>query len=95
MEDLLVLANADAMRYRWDPNELDTDALLIDTFEAFRTLARQRDFRLNMQLPEQPLPRVLEIVSGCVKFSPVCWIMPHPTHRLEPKFCSPERCAKK
>ena len=59
VEDLLVLANADAMRYRWDPNELDTDALLIDTFEAFRTLARQRGFRLNMQLPEQPLPRVL------------------------------------
>ena len=58
VEDLLVLAGADAARLRWAPGPVDADSVLIEACERFRPLAQQQCLQLELQLPEAPLPPV-------------------------------------
>ena len=73
VDDLLVLANADAAHWKWRPQPLDADALMIDAAEQWRELARKRGFALCLQLPDAPLPalegdrdRLLQILAALI-----------------------------
>lgn len=56
IDDLLLLASADAKSWQLHPEKTDMDTLLIDTYEAFLPLCRQKNLPLLLKLPPSPLP---------------------------------------
>lgn len=56
IDDLLLLASADAGSWNIRQEETDMDTLLIDTYEAFLPLCRQKQLSLLLKLPEASLP---------------------------------------
>ena len=56
IDDMLLLTNADnhSWTIRKEPAELDT--LLLDAFEAFEPIAREKSIRLSVKLPDTAAP---------------------------------------
>ncbi len=56
IDDMLLLASADAKTWSLTLTDVDMDTLLIDTYDAYLPLCRQKGIRLELKLPETPLP---------------------------------------
>lgn len=54
--DLLPLAKTDALTYTIQKESCDPDALLLDSYDAFRIPAHEKGISLNITLPEQIAP---------------------------------------
>ena len=52
ISDLLTLAGADSHSFTIRAASCEPDTLLLDTFEAFELLAREKGYHLSIQLPE-------------------------------------------
>lgn len=57
VNDMLLLASADAGTWTLEPTELDADTLLMDTYETFLPLCRQKSISLSITLPREAGPR--------------------------------------
>ncbi len=57
--DMLLLAASDARTWPLQNELLDVDTLLIECYEAFQPLAREKDQQLQLELPEDMLPQIL------------------------------------
>lgn len=53
ISDLLTLAGADSHSFTIRAASCEPDTLLLDTFEAFELLAREKGYHLSIQLPEE------------------------------------------
>lgn len=58
VDDLLLLARTDSDRWTLEPTDIDTDTLLIETYEDFEPMARERGQSLKLELPDRALPTV-------------------------------------
>ena len=58
IQDMLSLASADASSWSIHPEALDMDTLLLDTYELYETICRDKQITLSLLLPEQPLPSI-------------------------------------
>lgn len=58
IQDLLVLAAADSRRWNLTKENLDADTLLLDVYETFEPLCRQKKTALHLELPDEELPRI-------------------------------------
>ena len=56
VEDMLLLSKADAQSWSIRPEPAEADTLLLDTYEAFLPLARERGVQLSIELPEASIP---------------------------------------
>ncbi len=56
IDDMLLLASADAKRWELRAAETDMDTLLIEVYETYEPLCRQKDVSLRLELPKQSLP---------------------------------------
>lgn len=59
IQDMLLLASADAGTWSLELRPVDIDTLLLETYEAFLPLCRQNNIHLLLDLPADPLPQVL------------------------------------
>jgi signal transduction histidine kinase len=57
IDDMLVLANADNNTWNIQKNDVELDTLVLEIFEAFWPLAKEKDISLFVHLPEASLPR--------------------------------------
>jgi signal transduction histidine kinase len=57
INDMLVLANADNKTWNIQKEDVELDTLVLETFEAFCPLAKEKDISLFVKLPEASLPR--------------------------------------
>lgn len=58
VDDLLTLAGADSHSYHIHPGPTDLPTLLIDVYEAFAPMAKEKNIRLEADIPETLLPPV-------------------------------------
>lgn len=58
IDDMLLLAAADAKTWTLRFQDVDMDTLLIDLFEAFQPSCREKNIRLRLELPDSSLPRI-------------------------------------
>ena len=58
IDDMLLLASADAKTWSLQMQAVDMDTLLIDLFESFAPACRQKDITLDLDLPETSLPQI-------------------------------------
>lgn len=58
-EDMLTLAKANTPGWSANLTALDVDTLLLDAFEAFEPICREKGIRLRLDLPDASLPAVL------------------------------------
>ena len=58
IEDLLLLASADAKNWKMNRELIDTDLLLIETYESFLPVCLERKKGLKLELPEDMLPKI-------------------------------------
>ncbi len=56
IEDMLLLSKADTQSWSIRPEPAQIDTLLLDTYESFLPLAKERQIRLSIRLPEDLLP---------------------------------------
>ncbi len=56
IDDMLLLASADAGTWKLKLSDVDMDTLLIDTYDAYLPLCRQKGIDLQLSLPENALP---------------------------------------
>ncbi len=56
VDDMLLLASADARTWRLNCTETDMDTLLIETYEAYLPICRQNGISLKLELPQESLP---------------------------------------
>ena len=56
IDDMLLLASADAKTWSLTLSDVDMDTLLIDTYDAYLPLCRRKGLSLQLDLPETPLP---------------------------------------
>ncbi len=56
IDDMLLLASADARTWKLTMSDVDLDTLLIDTYDAWLPLCRGKGIGLRLALPEEPLP---------------------------------------
>ncbi len=56
--DMLLLASTDAKNWPISLATLDMDTLLIGVYEAYTPVCERRGFRLDLSLPEEPLPKI-------------------------------------
>ncbi len=59
VSDMLLLASADAGTWTFEQKELDADTLLMDAYETFLPLCRQKSISLSISLPRETGPRFL------------------------------------
>ena len=59
IDDMLQLAGADACSWTLMPAPLPPDTLLLDTYEKYEYLAREKGLTLRIRLPEEECPLVL------------------------------------
>lgn len=71
IDDMLLLTSADSFRWTVQKEPVELDTLLLDTFEAFEPLAREKSIRLSAELPETLIPsvccdreRILQVLSA-------------------------------
>lgn len=60
VDDMLLLASSDAETWSVHREEVDMDTLLIDLFEFFCPVCKEKGVSLGLELPEEPLP----VISG-------------------------------
>lgn len=58
IDDMLLLASADARTWSIQMKEVDMDTLLIDLFESFQPVCKSKDISLHLELPVDSLPPV-------------------------------------
>lgn len=58
ISDMLLLASADAKNWPVTLATMEMDTLLLNVYEAFLPVCAKRGFRLNLTLPEEPLPKI-------------------------------------
>lgn len=58
IDDMLLLTRADSFRWTIQKEPAELDTLLLDVFEAFEPIARDRSLRLLIELPEDAVPSV-------------------------------------
>ena len=58
IQDLLLLAAADSRRWNFSKELCDGDTLLLDVYETFEPLCRQKKTVLHLELPDAELPRI-------------------------------------
>lgn len=58
IDDMLALARADNQTWSLDTRLCDADTLLLEAYEKYEPLAREKDICLDIRLPETPLPQV-------------------------------------
>ncbi len=58
IDDMLLLASADARTWNLKISDIDTDTLLIETYDAFLPLCGRKGIGLSLEVPDQPLPRL-------------------------------------
>ncbi len=56
IDDMLLLASADARTWKLQLSDVDMDTLLIDIYDAYLPLCRQKEIDLRLALPENTLP---------------------------------------
>lgn len=56
VDDMLLLASADAKTWTMRQEKVDMDTLLIDVYEAFLPACREKEVALSLNLPDDPLP---------------------------------------
>ncbi len=56
IDDMLLLASADARTWQLRRIPTDMDTLLIETYDTYLPLCRRKDISLKLKLPEQPIP---------------------------------------
>lgn len=54
IDDMLLLSKTDNHTFCIDKTECDPDTILLNSFEAFETLAKEKGITLNVNLPEEP-----------------------------------------
>lgn len=59
IDDMLLLSQADAHAFPIHPGPMEPDTLLLNSYEAFETLAAQKNISLRISLPDSPLPPCL------------------------------------
>lgn len=59
IDDMLLLASADARTWSLQRKETDMDTLLIDLYEAFQPACQEKGISLHLDLPADSLPHVL------------------------------------
>lgn len=59
IDDMLLLASADAKTWQLERTRTDMDTLLIELYESYLPLCRQKQIELRLDLPEQPIPPLL------------------------------------
>ena len=59
IDDMLLLSLADAQSWKIQPQKIDMDTLLIETYEAFLPFCRQKPLSLHLDLPQDPLPPLI------------------------------------
>ncbi len=57
--DMLLLASSDAGNWTLKKQSVETDTLLIETYESFLPLCREKHIKLSLALPDDPLPRIM------------------------------------
>ena len=60
IDDMLLLANMDTKTWQIKSEPIEIDTLLVETYEAFLPLFRQKDLSLELDLPDEVFP----IISG-------------------------------
>lgn len=63
VSDMLLLASTDAESWSLKRQNVDMDTLLIDVYELFEPVCREKQISLNLELPETPLPHVYGDIS--------------------------------
>ncbi|WP_099468811.1 sensor histidine kinase [Konateibacter massiliensis] len=58
IDEMLLLASTDAKNWSIHKNHIDTDTLLIETFELLEPLCKKKDYELVIQLPDEPLANI-------------------------------------
>lgn len=58
IDDMLLLASADAKTWSLQVEDVDMDTLLIDLFESFEPACREKGVTLTLDLPETALPHI-------------------------------------
>ena len=58
IDDMLLLASADAKTWNLQVKEVDMDTLLIDLLESFQPACREKGISLHLDLPSEALPTV-------------------------------------
>ncbi|PNV62882.1 sensor histidine kinase [Clostridium sp. chh4-2] len=59
INDMLLLASADAGSWSFRPEPLDVDTLLIETYECFEPICLEKNLKLSLDLPESSLPHIM------------------------------------
>ena len=59
IEDMLLLASADAKNWTIKTESIDMDCLLLNTYECYLPLCREKSLHLKLELPEEVLPPFL------------------------------------
>jgi len=59
IDDMLLLASADAKTWSLKMDSVDMDTLLIDLFETFQPVCREKGISFQLKLPEKALPPVM------------------------------------
>lgn len=58
IDDMLLLASADAKTWSLHMEEVDMDTFLIDLFETFQPVCREKNISFHLELPDNPLPKI-------------------------------------
>lgn len=56
IDDMLTLSSSDNHRFSMEPAPTEMDTLVMNTYEAFDPLAKEKQLSLSLELPENPLP---------------------------------------
>lgn len=58
INDLLLLASGDANTWSLQKSEVNTDTLLLDSYESTISLAKKKEIRILLKLPDESLPTI-------------------------------------
>lgn len=58
VSDMLLLAASDAKNWSLHKTEVETETLLIETYESFLPVCREKELTLTLELPDEPLPKI-------------------------------------
>ena len=58
IDDMLLLASADAKTWSLHMEKVDMDTLLIDLFETFQPSCKEKKISLHLELPDNSLPKI-------------------------------------
>lgn len=73
--DMLALANADNKSWSIMKSPCELDTLLLETYEKYEPLLREKGISMNVELPDESLSRADAMADGSVRFWESFWIM--------------------